>query len=144
MRNEPITLEEYCLEHSLDIPTQAACSQCTHSKEPFELVSWDDDPEVYVCGHCTMDDHRRSEALAPVDANEEWNSIRVLRNKKLEDHAWTVAPHSPLSEQSKDNFMQYLRLLHRITVDYSSPSEVIWPALPEYEYSTDDGGVDEG
>ena len=73
-----------------------------------------------------MPDVRREALLA---------HLRAERNRLLDLHRWTVTPDSPLSDENRAQWSDYLRALHRITVDFPDGENVSWPEPPPLAYS---------
>ena len=116
-----------------------ACPGCGTSYHPVAVVKLG---KRWRCGHCKINEERQSQVLIERSLNTEdhgWdseygNGVKAERNALLEKWAWTIRMESPLSEACQANFLQYLRALNRLTVNFSKPCEVVFPALPELEY----------
>ena len=71
-----------------------------------------------------------------------WNTpwgvmVKNQRNAKLADVASWMATDkeaSPLSEDSRLEWVAYVQALQRITVDFPGPGKVTWPTEPEKRY----------
>lgn len=88
-----------------------------------------------VCNSCNQEAIRKdSHACEAPCAEELWNAVKYDRNKLLDSSMWAVLPDSPLSDQSQIQFKQYRAALHRITVDFTDPSDVVWPQEPALVY----------
>ncbi|CAB4131779.1 Phage tail assembly chaperone protein [uncultured Caudovirales phage] len=95
-------------------------------------------------GKCDLDRHEadRLEATAAFmqRANDvAWSgplgdAIRQERNTRLDLSLWAVMPGSPLTQACQDEFTEYRKKLHRLTVDFDIPGEVIWPSQPDLVY----------
>lgn len=57
--------------------------------------------------------------------------IKQQRNKLLDAAAWTVRKDSPLSAESKQEWLRYMKQLHRVTKDLVDPAAATWPVPPE-------------
>jgi hypothetical protein len=69
-----------------------------------------------------------------IDA-EFWYIVKDTRNGLLDQYRWTIAIDSPLTAECQAEWLDYYRILNRITVDYDDPQNVLWPALPALTYA---------
>lgn len=96
------------------------------------------EPEGWICGLCIQSARRDREAAAEAAAKlpaSDWNSdlgifLKAERLRLLETWRWTVANDTPLSEASRAEFMAYLAVLNRMTVDCADPTTWAWPEAP--------------
>ena len=61
-------------------------------------------------------------------------TIQVQRNRLLAQWEWTVSPASPLTKACQQEWMAYLKALHRVTKGLADPSLVVWPTVPGLVY----------
>lgn len=126
------TLADDLSERGIPKPMAAPCAECGTLISPDCLARVDD---KYCCGHCLS----AAEYVA-LSLSDTWESdcgyeARQRRNRLLEEWRWTVTPDSPLNASSRDAFMNYLRALHRLTIDFDRPSAVVWPDPPQPTYA---------
>ena len=96
------------------------------------------EPEGWICGLCRMSARREREAAEEAAAKlpaTDWGSdlgvfLKAERLRLLEQSRWAVANDSPLSEASRAEFMAYLTVLNRMTVDCVDPTTWTWPEAP--------------
>jgi len=60
----------------------------------------------------------------------DWNSIRELRNALLSGTDWAVMPDSPLSEDRKQEYIEYREALRDLPNTYADSDEVHFPYAP--------------
>ena len=60
----------------------------------------------------------------------EWDGVRIRRNKFLLDSDWTQLSDSPLSESKKSEWSIYRQSLRDITLQ-EDPFNIVWPTKPE-------------
>ncbi len=60
--------------------------------------------------------------------------VKQQRNKLLDTAAWTVREDSPLSAESKQEWLRYMKQLHSVTKDLADPTAATWPVPPELVY----------
>lgn len=60
----------------------------------------------------------------------EWDGVRIRRNKFLLDSDWTQLSDSPLSESKKSEWSIYRQALRDITLQ-EDPFNIVWPTKPE-------------
>jgi hypothetical protein len=59
-----------------------------------------------------------------------WDQIRAQRDTLLKESDWTaLADVDP--KPSAEAWVQYRQALRELTVDYSSPEDVVWPTVPQ-------------
>lgn len=134
------TLLDDLTDAEQEVPERAPCDFCGAMRFPIELVhsgelTETEDDNGYMCSHCIDEAARLALSLAPVPIEELWEDVRARRNQLLDKHSWSIREDSPLSLACKAEFLIYLRLLHRITLDYEEPALVQWPAVPELVYA---------
>ncbi len=98
------------------------------------------------CTNCTIDLERQAifeaEQLekARLEVEEPWNTdegiaLKIERNRRINEAMWAVDENtSPLAEAAKEEWRTYVSQLHRITVDYTCPADVVWPVEPAITY----------
>jgi len=59
-----------------------------------------------------------------------WNSLRKLRNLKLQECDWTQLTDSPLSEEEKDAWASYRQELRDMPTNMTDPEIPVWPTPP--------------
>lgn len=62
--------------------------------------------------------------------------IRAIRNRLLETSNWAIQADSPLTPSCRLMFVEYRKLLNRVTLDYPTPYLAVMPEPPELEYVT--------
>lgn len=63
--------------------------------------------------------------------------LRQRRNELLDAYRWTIMPDSPLSVACQAQWAAWLQSLHSLLLNVTDPATVVWPEMPEYEYSTE-------
>jgi predicted RNA-binding Zn-ribbon protein involved in translation (DUF1610 family) len=86
----------------------------------------------WVCSDCFL---REVEASRPAVSLPPWetetaNHVRAVRIQLQERWRWAVMPDSPLNQAAQARVMRFLKLLNTLTIDYTSPEDVIWPVDP--------------
>jgi len=64
-----------------------------------------------------------------VSADVAWARVREKRNIALLSCDWTLLPDSPLSEESRTEWIAYRQALRDITLQ-TDPFTLVWPAPP--------------
>ena len=59
-----------------------------------------------------------------------WLAVKVERNRLLFVTDWTQGADSPLSIEKKEDWRLYRQSLRDMFVNCLTPSDVIWPSLP--------------
>lgn len=103
------------------------CRSCGHPRSPKIM------DETGRCNNCRAEIQRRWDHRSEVP-EVTWDDVRAQRNTLVAESVWTVLPGSPLSAASQTLFAEYLAALHRVTVDYPSPTAVVWPTKPDLHY----------
>ena len=62
---------------------------------------------------------------------DNWEIIRKKRNTLLTACDWTQVPDSPLSTEKKQEWVAYRAQLRDITSAFQTPSDVLWPDVPQ-------------
>jgi hypothetical protein len=57
--------------------------------------------------------------------------IRAERNRLLSVTDWTQVSDSPLTEEKRNEWKTYRQALRDMFVNCSTPSDVVWPNLPD-------------
>ena len=65
---------------------------------------------------------------AKLDPANQWEAIRVVRNRLLADCDWTQMPDVPLTEEQKEAWREYRQALRDIPQTFATPDEVVWPS----------------
>lgn len=60
----------------------------------------------------------------------EWGGIRIRRNQYLLESDWTQLNDSPLTQEKKEEWMQYRQDLRDITTQ-PDPFNIVWPVKPQ-------------
>lgn len=129
-----MTLEDFQNTRYGPNKPKSSCDCCGIATVPFALVEHADFGG-FVCGHCITDKERTLLAENPVaNMEEEWNLIKSQRNRILEQYAWTIQRGSPLNTACQKAFETLMKNLHKLTITYATPAEVIWPDIPTLEY----------
>ena len=89
---------------------------------PEELVAGNIKPELVDDELVLVEDLTKSSPL--------WNSLRKLRNLKLQECDWTQLTDSPLSEEEKDAWASYRQELRDMPTNMTDPEIPVWPTLP--------------
>jgi hypothetical protein len=61
--------------------------------------------------------------------NSEWQKIRAIRNRLLEESDWTALVDTPFSIEKKAQWQEYRQALRDVPTQ-NSPYEIIWPTKP--------------
>lgn len=79
-----------------------------------------------------LEEQAKGEAeLVPyVPPTPTWEQIRAERDQLLKESDWTQFPDAQ-PKPSKIAWLTYRQNLRDITVNFSSPSNVVWPTKPE-------------
>lgn len=134
-----MTLEDYLISQDEDTSGEFICAGCNASLPAFALVR--DDDGVLGCGHCIEDVARNATAaLRLPDNKESWDSecglwMKAERSMLLDKWRWTIMPDSPLTLACQDEFSDYLKSLHRMTL-LETTSEWTWPDIPALDYGS--------
>lgn len=136
-----------------DLPTDEdySCVRCNGVYPTFAFVevydeggNWDG---TFQCSNCHIADAAIAQAAAAQaerearEAADPWDceagrQVRQQRNIRLEMVKWALDPlTSPLAPDSIAEYQEYVKKLHRLTVDFPSPADVVWPVEPEPRYS---------
>jgi len=59
-----------------------------------------------------------------------WDSIRAQRNQLLTQSDWTQLADAPLTQEQKTAWSAYRQALRDVPASFSTPEEVVWPAIP--------------
>jgi hypothetical protein len=59
-----------------------------------------------------------------------WDTIRAQRNFLLAQSDWTQLADAPLTQEQKTAWSAYRQALRDVPSSFSTPEEVIWPAIP--------------
>ncbi len=62
----------------------------------------------------------------------EWEAVRIQRNQLLAETDYTDLPNTPITTQSRTNFITYRQQLRDITNTQTDPYNIIWPTIPQY------------
>lgn len=65
-----------------------------------------------------------------MSVNVNWEHIRNIRDKFLQDSDWAVLPDSPLTEEQKQQWIQYRSELRDLPEKYKDSGQPIFPARP--------------
>lgn len=100
-------------------------------------------PEGYAVGPApppSTDDEIEAEHRRLFIGDGSWESpagvvIKAERDRRIDAARWSLdAETSPLSETSRLEWVAYVKALHRITVDFVAPDDVVWPPEPPIEF----------
>ncbi|MCD1591818.1 phage tail assembly chaperone [Qipengyuania citrea] len=113
---------------------ESQCTSCGRTT-PMWALYVDESIETARCGHCLTNDAIN----APAVPNEGWdgekgNDIRAERNQRIAAAQWAVLPGSPLSTECQAAFLEYIKALHRLTIDFDAPASVVWPDEPALDF----------
>lgn len=149
-----LILQEALASLELEIPKSYPCSRCGRETHPYGLQIKSGDQinieteEVAdaVCGHCILDEQRQDNAEAEqaeaerIAQEEPWNTpqaieMKLERNRRIDRAHWAIDPlTSPLSAKTRGLYVAYIKALHRISVEFPTPDDVVWPDEPALEY----------
>ena len=64
------------------------------------------------------------------------HELRNKRNDLLNDYRWTIMPDSPLTDNNKAEWLEYLKALQALLVNTTpeTTDQVTWPTKPGYDY----------
>ena len=62
------------------------------------------------------------------DPVNQWDAIRIVRNRLLAECDWTQIPDAPLTEEQKEAWREYRQALRDIPQTFATPDEVVWPS----------------
>jgi hypothetical protein len=134
------TLEEI-LRDQWKIPEKDyVCPSCELRHPAFAIVEYH---EALICTQCYSTIEREiTDGIAfdqAQNAPRTWDSedgkyIKAQRVGLLDRDRWTIMPDSPLTQECQQQFIAYLKKLHRITIDFAMPDDLVWPERPELEY----------
>ena len=65
--------------------------------------------------------------------NSRWEMVIAERNRLLAETDYTDLPNTPITTQSRTNFIAYRQQLRDITNIQTDPYNIIWPTIPQYE-----------
>ena len=100
-----------------------------------------------ICGGCYQDFKRLADAAADAAAraavagtwdSDEGSAVKADRNNRIAAWAWATQAGSPLSVACQDECALYVAALHRLTIDFATPADVVWPEEPMLEYAAPD------
>jgi hypothetical protein len=77
------------------------------------------------------DDPVQQQAWIDECLETQWENVRGQRNFLLAQTDYTDLPNTPISAQSKQNFLTYRQALRDVTTQ-SDPYNITWPTVPEY------------
>ena len=143
-----MTLEDLIAELGIDrTRDEYPCTDCGRPTRTFGLLV-DEEDESATCANCLVD-RARAEQLAIEDArpapSNPWDGeqgvfVKAERNRRVNEAMWAVDPAtSPLSAECRDAWGDYVRALHRITIEFAEPAAVEWPVEPATEFEVDNG-----
>lgn len=69
-------------------------------------------------------------AYVEKDISDEWEKVRIKRDKLLADTDYYLMPDYPATEVFKQNMKNYRQSLRDIPETFSSPFLVVWPVKP--------------
>lgn len=121
-----------------------SCPACSGPPRPsFAFVKTHRDHEhSFICSTCHTNDISKVRAaeetlqLVAREAADPWDceggaTIRADRSIKIESWLWaTDRDTSPLNDAAQERVRVMIRALHRITIDFRCPSDVVWPDEP--------------
>lgn len=113
------------------------CPECDGPPQPaFAIV--EASPGRWVCSTCHITEQQQA-ALAAEDAakaalppweTDDAQEVRRTRTRLQDQWRWAIMPDSPLTAEARARVMLFLKLLNTLTIDYTSPEEVVWPVEP--------------
>lgn len=62
-----------------------------------------------------------------------WEDIRAQRNTLLQESDWSQNLDVKLSDSEKAAWAIYRQALRDVTINFSTPASVVWPASPKEE-----------
>ncbi|MDO1559833.1 hypothetical protein Q0812_10385 [Brevundimonas sp. 2R-24] len=139
-----MNLEDHLLADSLTPEAEYACPLCLRRGPPFMFAATHEDDRFehdYVCSTCLRDAERAEIAAAEADADAEadWSAVKVERNRRINEALWAVSPGSPLTQECQAAFAAMIGELHRVTIDFYTPADVVWPIIPELAFEAPPG-----
>jgi len=69
--------------------------------------------------------------IVEIRQEEHLVGIRAERNRLLSVTDWTQVSDSPLTQEKRDEWKVYRQALRDMFINCSTPSDVVWPKLPE-------------
>lgn len=101
------------------------------------------DHPAFLCWTCASEPHRLALAKQEAEAMAElqpWDTelgthLKVERDRRVNASLWTTASGSPLTTECREAWRTWRTLMHRITLDFATPGEVIWPDEPPLTFS---------
>ena len=63
--------------------------------------------------------------------DEKWEQVRQKRNNLLTQTDWTVLIDSPLTDEKKQEYIEYRQALRDLPSKYNNPDDVVYPDQPE-------------
>ncbi len=118
--------------------TYKCTGPCGRRRPPFQMEMR---AGKLICTKCLQDVGRGVvallESLAAPDLS--WSgpagdTLRARRLHAIAEYEWAVAAHSPLSAANRQQWAEYLRAWHRMTVDAATPADFVEPEPPALEY----------
>lgn len=130
------TYEDVLKERGRVTTDKFNCPECDREEPPFAIV--EAAPDRWVCSTCYINEQRgvqeqaRTEQIASMEPweTEEANHVRALRIQMQERWRWAVMPDSPLTSEAQARVMKFLKTLNTLTIDYTTPQDVVWPDEP--------------
>lgn len=125
-----------------------ACPGCTRQEAADGIVSAAELPtaaHAFLCRVCASGPYRDALAaleVAALAALQAWDtelagSIKRERDRLVNATLWATADGSPLTDDCQAQFVAYRTALHRITLEFSDPSTVVWPSEPSLVFQSD-------
>jgi hypothetical protein len=96
----------------------------------------------FCCAICASEAHRiglaaqKEAALAqlPPWETDAGTLVKLERDRLINASLWTDAPGSPLTAECQLNWTAWRARMHRLTVDFANPGDVVMPEQPALEY----------
>lgn len=71
------------------------------------------------------------------DIDRAWADIRLQRDALLNANRWAWSDDSPLSTACRAEWLEWAHAMHRLTISFGHPREVVWPPQPSLTFSTE-------
>lgn len=96
----------------------------------------------FRCHACASGPHRTALAVQTADEiaalpaweTEAATAVKIKRDHMINTTLWTTAEGSPLTPACRQAWCDWRAAMHRITLDFPSPADVVWPTEPALEY----------
>lgn len=123
------TYEDRLIEMGKVVTDLFDCPTCLKPQRPFAIVEVA--PGEWACSDCYLASLPPPEPVVlPPWETEDANSVRAERTRLQNKWRWAVMPDTALNQAAQDRVMLFLKSLNRLTIDYTTPQDVVWPEEP--------------